>query len=331
MVKKVLASSVIIVLFVIGFYFGFHNHNDSQTVKRAIVVMGTTVEVIIRGIDESESDKYFRSAFLEFERIDSLFSAYIPNNPVSLFNESAKDTVLLPIEIVKLLKQSSDFNRITDGAFDVAIGKLSEIWGFYQHTPQIPDSNKLQVAFAESGWKFIEIMDDSTVIKKNNVHLNFGAVSKGYAVDKASLKLKEMGLKEFLINAGGEIKAIGDEWVVGIQNPREQSSILFNLKTVNNEIAVATSGDYENFFLKDGIRYHHLIDPLTGYPASGCQSVTVLANDVATADALATGVFVLGPDKGLELIESLSDIECLIIDNKGKFITSSGFNKFIRR
>ncbi len=155
-----------------------------------------------------------------------------------------------------------------------------------------------------------------------------GAIAKGYAVDKAMEVLLKKGISDGLINAGGEIKVIGEQWIVGIQHPREINFLAAKIKLDNNT-AVATSGDYEQFFEKDGRRYHHILNPKTGYPADELQSVSLIAQDVTIADGLATAVFVLGTTKGLRLIESLPETEAMIIDSSGFMSYSSGFKKFL--
>ncbi len=150
---------------------------------------------------------------------------------------------------------------------------------------------------------------------------------KEKAVQKAIEVLKKSGITEALVNAGGEISVIGSDWKVGIQHPRDEREIIAAVKL--KDITVATSGDYEQYFEQDGIRYHHIIDPKTGYPARGLQSVTVINQSNTFADALATAVFVMGNEKGMKLIESLDNTEAMIIDDKGKIFYSSGFKKFL--
>ena len=171
-------------------------------------------------------------------------------------------------------------------------------------------------ALSLSGWKKIKLLDENKIIKKKKVGLNFGAIAKGYAVDRAIDVLKTLGIKEALVNAGGEISVIGNDWIVGIQHPREINSIIKKIKL--DGFTVATSGDYEQYFEVDGNRYHHILDPKTGYPSTGLQSVTIINKSNAFADALATAVFVMGKENGIKLIESLDDTEAMIIDDRGQ-------------
>lgn len=333
MLKRISAVVIILVLFIAGYYFGTSGRGKNNIEKRTRILFGTTVEILIRDSSGDKNNLLFEGAFKEFCRIDSLFSAYLPESPVSLFNNSDRDTVFLTKEVVQLLKLSGEFNNICKGGFDVSLGRLNEAWGFSGQSPRIPDESILKKAIYESGWKYISIINDTTVVKRKNVYLDFSAIAKGYAVDKAFNFLKESGLKEYLINAGGEIRAAGKDWNIGIQDPDNQNSLIIALKPdeISDEISVATSGDYENFFIKDNIRYHHILDPVTGFPSGNCRSVTILAKDVTTADALATGIFVTGPEEGIKIIETLPGVECYIIDINGNNIMSSGFIKYIRK
>lgn len=330
MIKKVLAAGAIVLLFFLGYYFGFSGDEDAEVIKRTKIILGTTVEIIFKDSERDSCDKYFNAAFKEFQRIDDLFSSYKTGNPIYEINYSEGDTVTTEEEILELLKVCGEMNTLTEGAFDVSLGRLTNVWKFDTQKPEVPQEDSLKNAINNSGWKNIEFAGGNKIYKKRKVLLNLGAIAKGYAVDKVFDLLREKGAKNFLINAGGEIKAYGDEWKIGIQDPRDPNRLLHNL-SLNKDFGVATSGDYENYFEANGKRYHHILDPLTGYPATDCRSVTVIARKVATADALATGIFVMGKEKGLKLAESLLDIECLIIDSSGNEFMSNGFEKYLRR
>ncbi|MCH9028670.1 MAG: FAD:protein FMN transferase [Bacteroidetes bacterium] len=172
-------------------------------------------------------------------------------------------------------------------------------------------------------------MEENSFKRSAGTELNFGAIAKGYAVDKAVNVLIKLGINSALVNAGGEIKTIGDDWVIGIQHPRNQNQIIEKVNP--GGMSVATSGDYEKYFELDGKRYHHILNPKTGYPADSLISVTVLNKSCTIADALATAVFVLGQAKGMRLIENLPETEVMIIDNQMNKTYSSGFEKFISR
>ncbi|MBE0551519.1 MAG: FAD:protein FMN transferase, partial [Ignavibacterium sp.] len=266
-------------------------------------------------------------AFAEVKRIDDLFTTYNEASPVWKINNSADTIIDIESEIFDLIVLCDSITKLSNGSFDVSLDNLTKAWGFYTDDPKLPTKAEIDSALLNSGWQKITFLGDNKIIKKGKVGLNFGAIAKGYAVDKAIDVLKKQGIKEALVNAGGEVSVIGNDWIVGIQHPREINSIIKKIKL--NGYTVATSGDYEQYFEVDGKRYHHILDPKTGYPSAGLQSVTIINKSNAIADALATAVFVMGKEKGMKLIETLDETEVMIIDDKGNISYSSGFEKYL--
>jgi len=173
----------------------------------------------------------------------------------------------------------------------------------------------------------------STVeLKKKGMRIDLGGIAKGYAVDRAFELLTSRGYRNMIVNAGGDIRVSGRKtsgpWVIGLQDPRDRSRIMATIEA--SEISVATSGDYERYFVKEGKRYHHLLNPFTGFPARQCRSVTILTEDALSADGLATAVFVMGPERGLRLIEAMEEVEGLIVSADGKIIQSEGLKGKVR-
>ncbi len=326
--KSVLGWAVFsIVLFLIGFFIARNKSDEIKTVKRTQILLGTVVEIQVRDADEQKANDAITKAFAEIKRIDDLFTTYNEESPVWKINNSADTLLKIDEEIYSLLELCDSVTKISGGCFDVSLDNLTRAWGFYTDNPHLPTKPAIDSALMKSGWKNVMLIGDNTIIKKKNVGLNFGAIAKGYAVDKAVNILRTSGIKSALVNAGGEIKVIGNDWKIGIQHPRDEKDIIAVVKLENN--SVATSGDYEQFFEVNGIRYHHILDPESGYPAKGLQSVTIINQSNTFADALATAVFVMGKDKGMMLIENLNDTEAMIIDDKGKIFYSSGFKKFL--
>lgn len=335
MVKKLLKNflplwgwaSGFIVLFVVGIFLGRSCVDETKNYRQTQILLGTVIDIQIRNKDEKLAEEVIKKAFAEIKRIDDLFTTYNEDGPVWEINNAADSIISVDDEIYRLLVLCDSITKISAGRFDVSLDNLIKVWGFYSNNPQLPAKTQIDSALLVSGWKYIKLAGDNKIFKQKKVGLNFGAIAKGYAVDKAIDVFIDAGIKEALVNAGGEIKAIGNDWVVGVQHPRKPNAIIKKIKL--NEMSVATSGDYENYFEIDGVRYHHILDPMTGYPARGIQSVTVLNGDNAFADGLATAVFVMGKEKGLELIEKLRDTEAMIIDEQGKIYYSSGFEKFL--
>jgi thiamine biosynthesis lipoprotein len=316
-----------IVLFLIGFFIARNSSNEQKIFKRTQILLGTVVEIQVSDEDEQVAEKAISQAFEEVKRIDDLFTTYKEESPVWKINNNSDTLIKVDDEIYNLLVLCDSVTRLSDGCFDVSLDNLTKAWGFYTDNPLLPTKAAIDSALNSSGWNNIQLKENQTIIRRKNVGLNFGAIAKGYAVDKAIDVLKKSGIKKALVNAGGEIKVIGNDWKVGIQHPRDERGIVAVVKL--NDMTVATSGDYEQYFEQDGIRYHHIIDPKTGYPARGLQSVTVINESNTFADALATAVFVMGKEKGMRLIENLNNTEAMIIDEEGKIFYSSGFEKFL--
>lgn len=316
-----------VVLFLIGFFIARNMGDEIKEVKRTQILLGTVVEIRVRDADEKKADDAITKVFAEIKRIDDLFTTYNEDSPVWQFNHSNDSIIAVDEEIYSLMVLCDSLWHISDGGFDVAIESLIRVWGFDTKTPDVPSDDKIISALNQSDWEKLKLLDENKIQCKEKVGLNFGAIAKGYAVEKAVDVLKNSGIQSALVNAGGEIKAIGTDWVIGVQHPREANEIIRRIKL--NGMSVATSGDYENYFEKDNVRYHHILDPKTGYPSKGIQSVTVVHKANAFADGLATSVFVMGKEKGIELIESLHETEAMIIDDEGKIFYTSGFEKFL--
>ena len=327
---KIYISYIIgfIVLFLIGFFVARNSSDEEvKTIKRTKILLGTVVEIQVRDADEQKAEDAITKAFEEVKRIDDLFTTYNEAGPVWKINNSVDTIINSESEIYNLIVLCDSITKLSNGSFDVSLDNLTKVWEFYTDDPQQPSKTEIDSALLNTGWQKITLLGENKIIKKDKVGLNFGAIAKGYAVDKAIDVLIKYGIKGALVNAGGEISVIGNDWIVGIQHPRETNSIIKKIKL--DGFTVATSGDYEQYFEVDGKRYHHIIDPKTGYPSKGLQSVTIINKSNAYADALATAVFVMGKENGIKLIETLDDTEVMIIDSEGKIFYSSGFEKFL--
>jgi len=293
-----------------------------EPVRLTRPAMGTLVDVILPGAQEpasrGQAAAAAHAALAEVARVDSLFSWRLPpprQTPAAARARERAEVLAVALEV----------QRLSGGAFETRIMPLVRLWGFDGDAPAVPDPQALAATVAE----LAALPDpvDAVELESRPGALHFGAWAKGYAVDRACAVLKAHGQAAALVNAGGEIRGFGRDWSVGIRHPRLPGAILARLRP--GELAVATSGDYEQFFERDGVRYHHLLDPRDGRPARGCRSVTVLARTCARADALATAVFVLGPREGMDLVERLPGVECLIVDADGERHHSSGLDRYL--
>ncbi len=290
-------------------------------------LMGTVwnIEVVDHGRPDQARAAIDR-AYAELERIDRLMSEWKPESPISQVNSAAgKHPVEVPAELCELLERSIHFSQITQGTFDVTWRGMGNIWrfddAFRVPTPAEVDAGKKRV-----NYRAIEIRGNSVYLPAG-MNIGLGGIAKGYAVDRAAALLKSAGFGDSLVDGGGDVMLsgtrFGEPWRLGIQDPRApHGSIIGTMKA--SDCALVTSGDYERFKIVDGVRYHHIIDPRTGYPASASISVSVLSRSAEEGVVLAKGVFILGPDRGMELARQ-QGIEALLIDPQQKRYFTPGF------
>ena len=306
----------------------------AEVFKRNSVVMGTDIELTAftpDKTDETRVNAAFDAAIREMERIEGEMSEWREGTPISLVNQKAgKEAVPVPDELFQVIAAAQKVSRLSNGAFDISWAAMRGIWNFAKGEEHLPAPEEVQKRLPLVNYKNIELdeVKRSVFLRKPGMAIGLGAIAKGYAVDKAMQALVDSGINNALVKAGGDMRVQGmndgKPWDIGIRHPRSREKLLGKLPLGN--ISISTSGDYERFFIKDGILYHHIMDPKTGYPARGCQSVTILAPDTMTSDALSTAVFVLGPDEGMKLIKGLPGIEGIIVNSEGKVHYSAGIS-----
>ena len=278
------------------------------------LLLGTLVTVKLYG-DEAVARPHLETAFAEIARVDSSMSHYREDGALRQLEQQARLALTRgPTGLIAVLTRSQHFAALTDGAFDCTLGALTSLWNFPDAVAP-PTPAQIDSALALVGYEGLEVADQSLRINRPGLRLDLGAAAKGYAVDQAVAAMQAVGVTAGVIEAGGDIrywgaKPDGQPWLFGVQHPRtsEQYIAVDDLGLA----AIATSGDYEQYFDWEGERYHHLLDSKTGYPARACISATVWATTALDADILSTAVFVLGPEQGLALIESLTDVEGFI-------------------
>ncbi|MEK7814137.1 MAG: FAD:protein FMN transferase [Candidatus Desantisbacteria bacterium] len=299
------------------------------------LLMDTIAEIKIVGGEKKAAKKAIDAAFNRMKKIEKITNLRDPKSELFRINQQAdKSLVDVSYEMCEILKESLKYSKITDGAFDVSIGSLSKLWDFGSNTippPRIKiiDSSSL-IGYEDV--KF-DINKRQVLLGRKGMNIDLDSVNKGYAVEEAAKILTDAGFHDFLINLGGNIKAMGTNpwgfpWKVGIRHPRFTKNILTTLKL--QDMAVATAGDYEHYFIYADQRYHHILDPQSGYPVSnGCVSVTIITPSAFVADILSTAVFVLGQKAGMDLIEDLEQVEGIIVTDKD-ILVSSGLTEKIR-
>jgi thiamine biosynthesis lipoprotein len=268
----------------------------------------------------------------EVARIEALISSWQVSSQTSEINRNAgKQPVLVDKELFNLIERSLKISQLSQGYFDISFASIDKIWSFKGQSQEMPSDSLLAASVAYINYKDIVLNKATgTVFLKNpGMKIGFGAIGKGYAADKAKEVMLALGIEDGVVNAGGDLlawgyKGNGKVWSIGIADPNDKNRVLSNIEITNQ--AIVTSGDYEKYVLINDERYGHIINPKTGLPAKGIFSVTIIANSAEIADALATTVFVLGPEEGLKLIDYLEGVECIIVNSKNKILYSKGVN-----
>jgi thiamine biosynthesis lipoprotein len=304
----------------------------ANKIERTTVLMGTEVHFLILSDDVTGAGKAIDAAIAEIRRIEDMMSDWDKTTPLSAINISAgASPVKVPKELTDIITRANVVSSLTSGKFDITYKGAGHMWDFTKDPPYLPDRETIELALKLINYEHIVIdTTNSTVfLPRPGMQIGLGGVAKGYAVDRAVATIKKAGFNRFAVNAGGDLVCRGRKdgglWWVGIKDPRALKDNIAILPIAN--LAVATSGDYERFFMLNGKRYAHIIDPDTGWPVDHCQSVTIMAKTAEYADAIATGVFVLGPTKGLALIESLDNVEGMIIDASGNLHVSTALRQ----
>lgn len=300
--------------------------------KRKISMLGSPFEITVVAKDSVEAKKYIDLAIAEVKRIENQISDWIPTTQISLVNKNAGiQAVKVDSEVFDLVERAIKISEITEGAFDITYASMDKIWKFDGSMTSMPSEEMIKKSVAKIGYKNI-VLDKSNqtiFLKLVGMKLGLGGIGQGYIADKVKDVLLANGCKSGIVNVSGDINAWGrqsnnKQWTVGIINPMNKNKVFATFPLENS--AVETSGSYEKFVVFNGIRYSHIIDPRTGYPAQGVVSVSVFAKQTEIADALATGIFVLGVEVGLDLVNQLKGIECIIVDDKGKIHASKGID-----
>ena len=288
--------------------------------------MGTLVDVVLYGDKEVLPE----AAGLAFESILRVEAAAHPSKEgSSLFRIRQGKGVRVEGDLARILDVALEVSRATSGAFDPTLGEVVNLWGFGRDDPHLPGPEK--IVHALEGARYDRVLTGQCCPEGLDIWFDLGGVAKGYAVDEAVRSLQDSGVKAGIVNAGGDLRSFGVRprrgyWKIGVQDPENPQKLAGVLEI--KEAAVATSGDYQRYFEEGGIRYHHILDPSTGYPAhSGLRGTTVIAPDCATADALATAAFVMGPEKGLAMLEKWEGAEGVLITEDGTILTTSGIGE----
>lgn len=310
---------------------------QAQLHQRQFLLFGTLVDISLWSADKQKAEHAIAQVTTDLEKMHHAWHAW-HDSPLTRLNKAlaAGQPGTVPPDMIPLLEKSIALSNASDGLFNPAIGKLINLWGFQQDdaprsTP--PDAARIHdLTTQQPKMQGLALAQDQLTSRNPHVQLDFGAIAKGYAVDLAIEKLRALGIHNAIINAGGNLRAIGKHgdrpWRIGIRNPRGPG-VLASIEARGDE-SMLTSGDYERFFEYQGKRYHHIIDPRTGYPASGFTSVTVIYPDAATADAASTALFVAGPQRWREIAKRMGIQYIMIVDDKGHVIMTPAMAERVR-
>ena len=308
---------------------------ESVVVKRTQMHMGTLVSITAVASDKKVAQGAIQAGFDEIKRLERLLSTWSSASELSHVNDAAgRHPVEVSRETFDIVARSIEIARLTQGGFNIAVGPAVDLWGVTERQ-YIPSDAELDQLKALVDWTNIQLDRDARTIflPRGGMRIDVGGIGKGYAADHAVDEMKQAGAQGGVVALSGDIKTFGTlpdagGFPVGINHPREEGALIAVMDLKDE--AISTAGDYERFFERDGVRYHHILNPQTLRPARDCQSVTVVAKEGTMADGLDTGIFVLGPERGMALVERLPHVEAIIIDHEGKMTVSSGLRDRLR-
>ncbi|MFH1639189.1 MAG: FAD:protein FMN transferase [Chloroflexota bacterium] len=298
--------------------------------------MNTFFKVTVYSEDKALADKAIKAAYSRMEEIEHIASVFDPEAEAYMLN---RDGYLdnPSVDLVRLIRLSIEYNKITGGAFDITVQPVLDLWSDMD-LKLWEKSEEVQQSYVDDGLKFvgsdkIDVTADRISFRRKGMKITLGGIAKGYAADEALKVISDIGIKHALVAAGGNISSLGtkpngEPWNIALVNPDNTSESLAAFKFAQKSIS--TSGNYERYFSPDK-KVHHIINPKTGYSAGECISVTVICEDGTEADVLSTAVFVSGIDGGMRLVESLDDVECFIVDANREIRTSSGIDKYFSK
>lgn len=290
--------------------------------------MGCRFDFTVVAKDSVKGNADIDVAINEISRIERLISSWDKNSQTSEINRNAGiKAVAVDKELYQLIERAIKISKLTNGAFDISYASMDKVWFFDGSMKQMPSEENIRKSVDKIGYQNI-ILDEAThsvFLKLEGIKIGFGAIGKGYAADKAKALLISKGVTAGIVNASGDLSTWGKQpdgkdWMVAITNPLNKTKVFSWMPIYNS--AIVTSGNYEKYVKFNNILYTHIIDPRTGYPATGILSVTIFAKTAELADALATSIFVMGVDTGLDFINQLSGVECIIVDKDDKIIVS---------
>ena len=289
--------------------------------------MGTAIAVELWCDDFDAGEAAIDAVMEEMHRIDRTMSPHKPESELSIINRDAA-TRAVPVsdEMARLIARAAHFSRLSSGAFDITYAAVGQLYDYRRRLQ--PTEAELAAARAAVGWQRLVLDAQARTVRfaRPGMRIDLGGFAKGHAIDNAAIILRRRGIAHAMVSAGGDSRVIGDRrgrpWTIGVRDPRHEGQVVAMLPL--EDCSISTSGDYERYFDAEGVRFHHLIDPSTGKSPSCIQSVTILADDGLTCEALSKIVFISGVERGMALIESQRGVDAVVVDADGQLHFSSG-------
>lgn len=301
---------------------------SKEPIKDTQFVLDTSVTI---SLYDSRDKKILKEAFNLCKMYEKKLSRTIPTSLVSELNNANGAPVTFPEEVVKMIETAITFSEKTEGMFDVTIAPISSLWDFKAETPTLPSQEAIEKELPKIDYRNI-VIQGNQVSLKNGSTMDLGGIAKGFIADQVKIYLESKGIKSALINLGGNVLTVGSKtdgfpWKIGVQKPFSERNVLLGTVSVKGK-SVVTSGPYERYFEIEGMLYHHILNPYTGFPIHNeLDSVTIISEDSMTGDALSTSCFALGSEKGLALIETLEGVDAIFIKKDGTILKTSGVDK----
>jgi thiamine biosynthesis lipoprotein len=302
----------------------------AEWVKREEAIMGTRIAVELWAEDAARGEALITRVMDEMRRVDELMSTYKPTSQVSLVNaRAAQEPVTVDADLFGLLQTALDYSRVTEGAFDITYASVGYLYDYRRHIK--PSDAAIAAALPAVDYRHILLDPKARSVRfsQPGVRIDLGGIAKGWAVDSGIELLRAAGVERAFVTAGGDTRIIGDRfgqpWMVGIRDPRAEDKVVVRIPLV--DAALSTSGDYERFFEAEGVRYHHILSPETGRPASAVRSVTIIGPTATRTDGLSKTIFVLGIERGMQVLDRAGDVDAIAIDKDGKVYYSKGLAK----
>ncbi|GAA0736186.1 FAD:protein FMN transferase [Clostridium oceanicum] len=345
--KKTISACLILLILIISgiFFYNYNLHNTLKekkqlTKKDSINIsesksgffLGTYINIKIYG---NKDDKIFDNCFSILKNIENKMSVNISSSEISKINKKSNNLeIKVSPETFYVIKKGKDYSKLSKGNFDISIGPLVNLWAINSDNPKVPSKQEIQEALSTISYNDILLNESKNTVKlkKQNMKIDLGGIAKGYAADKLTKYLEKEGIKSAILDLGGNIYALGNNskdkpWKIGVQAPLEKRGEYLGILNISNK-SIVTSGIYERNFIKNNKTYHHILSPFTGYPVENSLiSTTIVSNKSIDGDALSTAIFSLGIEDGLKLVESIENIDAILVNDKKEVFTTSGFKE----